>query len=153
LALPRIQAHDLDTQVVGAQQPTAQLLLEPLPGGAIPHALQEVSQAVRTSIQRADRFARQGFKQMQMLRGPFLKVRETVIPARKDEAQPTGNNFSGRKRALPVGVWRKVFVKEPDDSHGCQLLPQQRNVIDSLYPNDLKQFLDHALSLSAQGAF
>lgn len=52
--------------------------------------------------------------------------------------------------SLPVAVLRKVFVNEPVDSHRAELLPQQRDVIYSLNRFD---FIDHPLSLMAQGDF
>jgi hypothetical protein len=149
----RIQTHDLRTQVVNAQQPAAQLLLERLPHCALPHFRQAVCQSVVTEIKRAYRFAGQCLQQMQTRLRPFLNVRETMVPARKEEAQPTGNDFSGCQIALPVGVLRKMLIKEPNDSHCFHLLPQQRDIIYSLYPHDFKQFIDHSLSLSAQGTF
>src|SRR5262249_16551368 len=149
----RIQAHDFRIQVVNAQQPTTQLSLERLPHGTIPHLRQEVSQSVITEIKRADPFAGQCLQQMETFLRPFLHVRQTVVPARKNEAQPAGNDLSGRQITCPVGGLRKMFIKELDSSHCFQLLPKQRDVIYSLYPYYLNQFLDHSLSLSAQGAF
>ncbi len=99
------------------QQPAAELLLERLPRCAISQLRQEASQSVVTEIKRVDTFAGQCLQQMQTLFRPFLNVRDAMVSAGKDAAQPTGNDLSRSQIANPIGVLRKIFIKEPDDFH------------------------------------
>jgi len=144
---------------------TTQFLLEGWPSLEIAELRQEAGQPVIGEIEGAHLLAEQRFEQQRALLKPSPNLRDSVISARDDEAQPNGEDFSGSQFAFPVAVLWKMFVKKLDDPHHLQLREQQRDVLGWFCPNDFYQspdfrgkvvflvFLDHSLSLLAQGQF